>query len=334
MLLNGENRFAATLRAHDLPALTRRPVTTLQLNLGKLCNQACRHCHVDAGPQRSEQMDEPTMDRVLALLEASPAVTQVDITGGAPELNPLFRRLVNAVMAQGRDVMVRCNLTVLHEPGQQDLHEFYAARRVHVVASLPCYTADNVDAQRGDGAFAGSVSALRRLNEVGYGELEGGPDPDDEGLRLDLVYNPLGPSLPPPQAQLEADYRQRLRDDLGLRFDRLLTLTNMPIHRFGQDLERRGQLAEYEQLLADGFNPAAVSNVMCRDLVSVDWDGSLSDCDFNQMVGMGLGAGRTSIFDLDSLDELSDAPIATAAHCLGCTAGQGSSCGGALTGAG
>lgn len=334
MLLSGENRFASSLRTHGLESLQRRTVTTLQLNLGKLCNQACNHCHVDAGPLRSEQMDEPTMDRVLRLLEASPAVTLVDITGGAPELNPRFRRLVNAVMMQGRDVMVRCNLTVMGEPGQQDLHEFYAARRVHVVASLPCYTEENVDSQRGDGAFAGSIAGLRKLNEVGYGELQGGPDPDDEGLRLDLVYNPLGPSLPPPQAGLEADYRARLADDFGIRFDRLLTLANMPIHRFGEDLERRGLLGEYEQLLADSFNPAAVAHVMCRDLVSVDWDGTLSDCDFNQMLGMGLGAERTSLFDLESLDELTDAPIATASHCLGCTAGQGSSCGGALTDAG
>jgi len=321
--------FDAKLAEHGLEALARRAPRTLQVNLGKLCNQACRHCHVDAGPTRVEQMDGATAERVLAVLGASPDVHTVDLTGGAPELNPHFRALVDGAVDAGRRVIVRCNLTVLEEPGQGDLPAFYAARRVVVVASLPCYTADNVDRQRGGGVFDASIRALRRFNAVGYGAAEGDAEAPD-ALRLDLVYNPLGPSLPPPQARLEADYRRRLRDDFGIRFDRLLTIANMPIHRFADDLERQGRLDAYQTLLSEAFNPTAVDGVMCRDLVSVDWDGRLSDCDFNQMLGIGLPGGPRTIFDVDSLGVLEDRPIATAPHCLGCTAGQGSSCGGAL----
>jgi len=293
---------------------------------------------------------------VLTVLAASPGVGLVDITGGAPELNPHFRALVDGVRALGRDVMVRCNLTVLYQPGQDDLPDFYASRGVHLVASLPCYTAENVDKQRGGGVFDDSVRALQALNAVGYGAAEGGSQADgslsngsqangsqangsgsqadgaapDTSRRLDLVYNPLGPSLPPPQEALETDYRVRLADDFGIRFDRLLAIANMPIHRFADDLDRSGKLADYEDLLVTAFNPAAAADVMCRDLLSVDWDGTLSDCDFNQMLGLGLGAGARSIHEIDQLGELADAPITTATHCLGCTAGQGSSCGGAL----
>ena len=362
------DRFAATLAAHELSPLTRRDTRTLQVNMGKLCNQACRHCHVDAGPNRTELMSGDTVQRILTVLAASPGVSLVDITGGAPELNPRFRALVDGVRALGREVMVRCNLTVLYQPGQDDLPDFYASRGVQLVASLPCYTAENVDKQRGGGVFDDSVRALQALNAVGYGAAEGGshgsgsqasgshgsgshgsgsrtdgPQAIGSGtngaakgaragasLRLDLVYNPLGPSLPPPQEALEADYRVRLAEDFGIRFDRLLAIANMPIHRFADDLDRSGKLADYEDLLVSAFNPIAAGDVMCRDLLSVDWDGTLSDCDFNQMLGLPLGAGARSIHDVDQLGELADAPITTATHCLGCTAGQGSSCGGAL----
>ena len=325
--------FERALATHDLAPLRRTRPHTLQLNLGRLCNQACRHCHVDASPSRTELMDARTVARVLELLAASPGIDTVDITGGAPELNPRFRGLVDALLAGGRRVMVRCNLTVMEAPGQSDLPRFYAERGVHVVASLPCYTAENVDRQRGDGVFAASLEGLRRLNAVGYGAAEGGDDP--RALRLDLVYNPGGPSLPPPQPALEADYRVRLQDDFGLRFDRLLTLANMPIHRFADDLARQGRLDGYLALLADSFNPAAVPGLMCRSQVSVGWDGRLADCDFNLVLGMRLGGhGPRTVFELDSFDALGNAPIAVADHCLGCTAGQGSSCGGALAGDG
>ena len=355
MLLK-RDAFAATLARHGLPALRRRLPTTLQVNLGKLCNQACRHCHVDAGPTRTELMDAATAERVLAVVQANPSLVTVDITGGAPELNPRFRDLVRGVRAAGRRVMVRCNLTVLFEPGQDDLPAFYAEHGVHVVASLPCYTEDNVDQQRGGGVFDKSVEAIRRLNAAGYGAAQGGDalpadgagaldgddgdprvGPDGAPLRLDLVYNPLGPFLPPPQEALEADYRARLAADHGLRFDRLLALANMPIHRFAEDLERQGKLGDYETLLRERFNPAAVDDLMCRDLLSVDWDGTLADCDFHQMLDLPLGAGAAgdgagprTVFELDDLSALTDAPVTTADHCLGCTAGQGSSCGGAL----
>jgi hypothetical protein len=333
-------RFGAALAANDLPPLSRRLPTTLQVNMGKWCNQTCHHCHVDAGPQRTERMERPTVERILAVLERSPSIRRVDITGGAPELNPHFQRLINGALAGEREVIVRCNLTVLLQPGQKDTAEMFAVRGVTIVASLPCYTAENTDAQRGDGVFAASIQALQRLNALGYGAAEGADVPPDDALgdrgddepllRLHLVYNPLGPALPPPQAALEAEYRARLRADHGVRFDRLYTIANMPIHRFAEDLQRSGRLAEYEDLLAGAFNPAAVDGLMCRDLVSVDWDGRLSDCDFNLMLGMSPGSGTRTIFDVTDLARLEGAPIATGNHCLGCTAGQGSSCGGAL----
>jgi radical SAM/Cys-rich protein len=327
---SGPDRLGAALEAHGLPPLSRRTPRTLQVNMGKWCNQTCRHCHVDAGPQRTERMARPTVERILAVVANSPSIRTVDITGGAPELNPHFPRLVNGALAGEREVIVRCNLTVLLQPGQQDTAEMFAVRGVTVMSSLPCYTAANTDAQRGDGVFAASIRALRRLNALGYGAAQG--DGSVPGLRLHLVYNPLGPQLPPPQAALEADYRAHLRDEHGVVFDRLYTLTNMPIHRFADDLRRGGRLQAYEDMLAGAFNPAAVDGLMCRDLVSVDWDGRLSDCDFNLMLGMPPGARARTIFGVDDLGSLAGAPIATGDHCLGCTAGQGSSCGGALAG--
>lgn len=336
------NRFDTALARHGLPALRRAQVRTLQVNLGKSCNQACLHCHVDAGPQRSERMEVRTAERVLTVLRRSPDVTALDLTGGEPELNPHFRRLVNGALAAGKEVSVRTNLTVLLLPAQQDTPLFLAQRGVTVIASLPCWTAENVDRQRGAGAFEGSLRALRLLNGLGYGRLQGAEAPDevqddDEAetpavLRLHLVHNPLGHTLPGPQAALEAEYRTRLREDHGLVFDRLFTLANMPIARFAEELLRTGRLEEYESLLEQRFNAAAVPALMCRELVSVDWDGRLSDCDFNQMLGLRASVGGKSRPHLRDLLQHDPAgtDIRIADHCYGCTAGQGSSCSGAL----
>ena len=315
--------FDDALGERGLGQLTRAEVTTLQVNVGRLCNLACQHCHVDAGPKRTEVMTARTAKRVLQLLERSPAVHTLDLTGGAPELNPSFRTLVARGRALGRRVVDRCNLTVLFEPGQEDTPEFLAEHGVEIVASLPCYGPDNVDRQRGKGTFARSIQALQRLGALGYGQ------PGSE-LRLSLVYNPLGASLPPPQADLEADYRARLLADFGVRFHELLTITNMPIHRFARQLQRDGALAPYMELLAERFNPATVPALMCRGLVSVSWDGRLYDCDFNQMLDLPAGPAARTIWDIESLEALAGAAIATRAHCFGCTAGAGSSCGGAL----
>jgi len=317
--------FRAVLHRHGLPPLARGPVTTLQVNVGRLCNIACHHCHVEAGPTRTEIMPARVAQRVLALLERNPSVTTLDLTGGAPEMNPSFRDLVGGARRLGREVIDRCNLTVFFEPGQEDLPAFLAAEGVQVVASLPCYTAGNVDSQRGRGVFDGSIRALRMLNELGYGQA-GSP------LRLDLVYNPLGPSLPPPQAELERQYRDELRRLFGIEFHRLLTITNMPIRRFAAMLDRLGKAEAYMSLLVNHFNPATVPGLMCRSLVSVGWDGRLSDCDFNQMLDIPLGAApRRTIEEVDDLADLVGDRIATGRHCFGCTAGAGSSCGGALT---
>jgi radical SAM/Cys-rich protein len=316
--------FPTALAAAGLPPLRRAPATTLQVNVGLRCDLACHHCHVEAGPRRSEALDERLAARVLDVLARNPALGTLDLTGGAPELNPHFRMLVRGARRLGRRVIDRCNLTVLFEPGQEDTAAFLAREGVDVVASLPCYTAGNVDAQRGKRVYERSVEALRRLNALGYAR-------PGRGLRLDLVYNPLGPSLPPPQAQLEADYRRELAG-LGLRFDRLLTITNMPIRRFARDLARRGASEAYLALLVNHFNPATVDALMCRSTLSVAWDGSLYDCDFNQALALPLGGARASLFDLEDVGALAGRPIATAAHCFGCTAGAGSSCGGALVG--
>ena len=313
------------LKATDFPALRRRAVETLQVNLGYTCNQSCVHCHVNAGPNRKEQMDRATVERVLDVLVAK-RIRTLDLTGGAPELNPHFRDLVAQARARGVHVIDRCNLTILSEPGQEDLAGFLAAQGVEVVASLPCYLEDNVDRQRGAGVFDRSVRALQALNALGYGR--------DERLPLSLVYNPQGPVLPPPQAGLEADYRRILGERFGIVFTRLYALANMPIARFGSTLVSKGQLREYMGKLRAAHRPENVDQVMCRTLVSVDWQGFLYDCDFNQMLGLhlhetGQRHGRLHLDDWLEMD-LEGNPIVVADHCYGCTAGQGSSCGGAL----
>jgi radical SAM/Cys-rich protein len=325
--LIGTASFEGALAEHGLTPLARGRVTTLQVNVGKRCNQACHHCHVDAGPKRTEMMDRPVAARVIALLAQSPAVEVLDVTGGAPELNPSFGWLVTEARRLGRRVIDRCNLTILLEPGMTDLAEFLAAHAVEVVASLPCYDAANVDRQRGAGVFDRSIAALRRLHALGYGR-------PGSGLVLDLVYNPVGAYLPPDQQPLEARYREELRRRFGIEFSRLLTITNMPVKRFAAGLAREGRLEAYMALLVNHFNPATVPALMCRSVLSVGWDGRLYDCDFNQMLDIPLGAARETgagtIWDLDSIERLVGQPIATAAHCFGCTAAAGSSCGGAL----
>jgi radical SAM/Cys-rich protein len=303
--------------------LRRGPVTTLQLNIGKRCNLACHHCHVESGPNRQEAMDRRGAERVLELLAASPGVELLDLTGGAPELNPHFRVLVEGARALGRRVMDRCNLTVLFEPGQEDTPAFLARQGVEVVASLPCYSAENVEQQRGRGVFGTSIDALRHLNALGYAA-------PGSGLELHLVYNPLGASLPPAQATLEADYRDRLHDDFGVVFDRLLTLANMPIKRFAHELQRTGEYEAYMALLVSHFNPQNVPALMCREMVSVAYDGRLYDCDFNQQLEIPLAGRPRTIWDLDDLAGIAGEPVETASHCFGCTAGTGSSCGGSL----
>lgn len=314
--------FRGVLRRHGITQLKRRTLTTLQINVGKLCNQACHHCHVEAGPRRTEIMPAEVAERVLALLAATPSVETVDITGGAPELNPNFRRLVTESRRMGKQVIDRCNLTVLLEPGEEDLLEFMAANAVEITASLPCYTESNVDKQRGKGVFEKSVHALRLLNAAGYGQ-------PGQKLVLNLVYNPLGASLPPAQEKLEADYKRQLRENFGIEFNRLFTITNMPIKRFADMLLREGRQQAYMELLANHFNPATVEHLMCRDLVSVGWDGKLYDCDFNQMLDMETPESRT-IWQIESFSELAMREIASGSHCFGCTAGAGSSCGGSL----
>jgi len=306
----------------DFPPLRRRALGTLQVNLGYRCNQSCLHCHVNAGPKRTEMMDAQTVDQVIDVLAAR-RLSALDLTGGAPELHPRFRDLVSAARALGVRVIDRCNLTILFEPGHEDLAEFLAAQQVEIVASLPCYSAANVDRQRGDGVFEKSIAALQRLNTLGYAR-------PDSGLVLNLVYNPLGPSLPPEQAQLEATYKRELDEHFGIAFNQLYTLANMPIQRFGSTLISKGQFDGYLRLLKDHFVTANLDGVMCRSLVSVDWRGYLYDCDFNQQLGLPLpGRGRPHLRDLLT-DSLEGDTIAVADHCYGCTAGQGSSCGGAL----
>jgi len=316
--------FAEISRRESGGAPRRAAVTTLQVNVGRRCDLACHHCHVEAGPNRTETIDWKTVDRVLELLEANPGVTTLDITGGAPELCDPFRHLVIGARSLGRAVIDRCNLTVFEQPGQEDTPEFLAANAVRVVASLPCYTRENVERQRGRGVFDRSIASLQRLNRLGYGLPRG-------DLGLDLVYNPLGPDLPPEQAELERRYREELRALFGIEFSRLITIANMPIKRFAHALARDGQTDAYLALLVNHFNPATVSELMCRRLVSVGYDGRIFDCDFNQMLDLPLGAGRATVWDVLDLGELGNAAITTAAHCFGCTAGAGSSCGGSLT---
>ncbi|KAG1680012.1 hypothetical protein FOA52_007076 [Chlamydomonas sp. UWO 241] len=354
--------FGVTCKTQGVSPLVRAPATTLQLNIGLYCNQACSHCHVESSPKRTEMMDRATADRCIALMRSSPDVTTVDITGGAPELNDQFRHIVREARALGLAVLDRCNLTVLMEPGQEDLGQFLADNQVQVVASLPCYSASNTDKQRGAGVFERSIAALKQLNDLGYGK-------PGSGLDLDLVYNPGGDSLAPEQAKLESAYKSELFDCYGIVFSRLFCLNNMPIKRFADFLSTRGKMESYMSLLAGAFNPAAAEGVMCRGTVSVGWDGRLYDCDFNQQLEMamglsGLGApgagadagadatassssssssgssapsseegprkgGGLTVFDLADLSQLTGRPIRVDNHCYGCTAGAGSSCTGA-----
>jgi radical SAM/Cys-rich protein len=306
------------------PPIRRGRLDTLQVNVGYRCNQSCVHCHVNAGPGRTEEMTAEVADDVLAFL-ARKRITTLDITGGAPELNPNFRRLVRAARDMGVRVIDRCNLTILEVPGQEDLADFLAREQVEIVASMPCYLEDNVDRQRGKGAFDGSIRGLKRLNALGYGY-------DASALVLNLVYNPQGPSLPPPQETLEADYKRVLGERYGVVFNRLYTLANMPIQRFGAILIAKGELGPYLDLLRHAHLDANLEHVMCRNLVSVDWQGYVYDCDFNQMLDLPLAlTGRERLHLSDLLDaDMEGQPIRVAGHCYGCTAGQGSSCGGAL----
>lgn len=313
----------------DFPSIRRSELNTLQLNLGYLCNLSCTHCHVNAGPKRTELMSAETIDLVIELLEKG-EIQCLDLTGGAPEMNPEFRRLVRVARALDVTVIDRCNLTILLEPGYEDLAEFLAEQKVEVCASLPCYSEQNVDAQRGKGVFEESIEALQKLNQLGYGEE----------LLLNLVYNPGGPFLPPPQGDLERDYKRELKEKYNIVFNHLLTITNMPISRFGAVLNAKGEFQNYLQLLKDNFSHDNLAAVMCRQLVSVDWQGNLYDCDFNQMLEMPIHASRQegALIASDHAMHIRDLlgqslrhiPIKVAEHCYGCTAGQGSSCSGAL----
>jgi radical SAM/Cys-rich protein len=316
------------LQATEFPLIRRRRTDTLQVNLGYKCNQTCVHCHVNAGPNRTEMMSAETVDDVLAFVAAG-GVTTLDVTGGAPELSPHFRRLVRATRAQGVRVIDRCNLTILFEPGQEDLADFLAEQGVEITASLPCYTEELVDRQRGKGVYETSVRALQRLNKLGYGTGR-------KDRVLNLVYNPQGPSLPPEQTQLQADYKRVLGESFGITFDYLFVIANMPIQRFGSMLVSKGQFNAYMQVLRDAYRPENLEQVMCRSLLSVDWQGRVYDCDFNQMLDLPLhrknanGKSRPLLRELLGQD-LTGHPIVIADHCFGCTAGQGSSCGGALS---
>lgn len=308
----------------SFPDIRRGQLETLQVNLGYLCNQTCKHCHVNAGPNRKELMDRETVDQVLEYAEVR-GVQSLDLTGGAPELNPNFRYLVTRAVELGIKIIDRCNLTVLQEPGQEDLSEFLASMRVEIVASLPCYLKENVENQRGKGTFDRSLEGLRALNRQGYGQ-------QGSGLTLNLVFNPQGASLPPAQGELEADYKRVLLEAYGVRFNNLFTITNMPISRFGSTLLSHGEFDRYMQLLKTAHSTDNLKTVMCRSLLSIDWQGFVYDCDFNQMLDMPVahnGSSRSHISELMQVD-LTGRPVRIAEHCYGCTAGQGSSCGGAL----
>ena len=306
----------------DFPPLRRARLTTLQANLGYRCNQACLHCHVAASPKRTEEMSWETMALLLEFARQQ-GIRQFDLTGGAPELNPNFRRLVIAARTQGIQVIDRCNLTILNEPGQEDLAGFLAENGVEVVASMPCYLEENVNRQRGDGVFESSIAGLKKLNALGYGL-------PDSGRLLNLVYNPGGPSLPPDQVKLEAAYKTELATRYGIVFNQLFALANMPIQRFGSQLLSSGQFAPYMSLLKGAHRPENLEGVMCRSLISVGWQGEVFDCDFNQMLGLPLGGQQTRHLRELVAVNLENHPIFIADHCYGCTAGQGSSCGGAL----
>ena len=319
-------RFTDRLAAHGR-TLRRTKTEVLQINVGKLCNLVCVHCHVNAGPKRKEIMTRETIDRVIDWL-AKTDIPVVDLTGGAPEMIPDFRYFVERVCAlePTRHVIDRCNLTVLLESGYEDLAEFLAKRKVEIIASMPCYTPENVNAQRGEGVFEGSIKALKLLNRLGYGVAG--------DLPLHLVYNPVGAFLPPPQAELEADFKRELAGNFGVVFNNLYTITNLPIARFAAYLRHNNKLDEYMQLLVDAFNPATVDGLMCRSTISVGWRGELYDCDFNQQLDMQWsrsngGSKPLFLWDVDPT-EIAGREIMTGNHCFGCTAGAGSSCGGAL----
>lgn len=319
------HKMMPLLKETDFPAIRRRRLEILQINVGYKCNQACFHCHVNAGPTRKEMMSRETVETVLEFLKA-PSVTTLDITGGAPELHPQFRELVSRARVMGKHVIDRCNLTILEEPGFEDMAGFLADQHVEIIASLPCYLQENVDQQRGGGVFAASISVLKKLNALGFGKSA-------SGLELSLVYNPIGPYLPPAQEALEADYKRELGDRFGIEFNHLFTLANMPIARFGSTLVSQGQFENYMALLHGAHRPDNLGQVMCRNLISVDYRGYVYDCDFNQMLALPLrreGKPRTHLKDLLPRD-LEGNPIMVADHCYGCTAGQGSSCGGALS---
>lgn len=305
-------------------SLSRRAVDTLQVNLGRYCNLACIHCHVESGPSRTEMMSRETIDAVLRFLAATKIPT-LDITGGAPELHRDFDYLVESAHGLGRHVMDRCNLTVIFEPGKDYLSEFFKRHQVELICSLPCYSQENVDKQRGKGTFDLSIQALRRLNELGYGQA-------DSNLVLNLVYNPVGPHLPPPQATLEQDYKRILGEQFGIVFHQLYCLTNMPITRYATHLKLRGEYDDYTEMLEYSFNTATLDQVMCRNLISIGWDGSIYDCDFNQMLDLRVRdrAGKALNIASLALDQIFDRPITIGDHCYACTAGCGSSCGGAL----
>ena len=318
-----EERLAAIA-----PAFRKRKIEVLQVNVGKYCNMTCSHCHVEAGPTKTEEnMDQRTAEAVIRFLERS-GIQTVDLTGGAPELNPHFNYLATESRRLGTHVMDRCNLTVFYEKGKGYLPQFLADHQVEVIASLPCYSRENVDKQRGKGTFDASIRALLWLNELGYGK-------EGNGLLLNLVYNPVGPHLPPPQKTLERDYKVRLLEDFGIVFNRLYTITNMPITRYEKYLKATSRYEQYVELLIQNFNPATVDGLMCRNTLSIGWDGKLYDCDFNQMLLMSLNGRyrgpQPTIFDV-TLEELEGRQILTGDHCFGCTAGCGSSCGGAVTG--
>jgi radical SAM/Cys-rich protein len=318
-----QNLFNTRLRTEGIRLVRTKP-RVLQLNVGKRCNLSCVHCHVNAGPRRKEMMARDTLDRILAWQQRA-RLPVIDLTGGAPEMLPDFRYLVSQLRAiePSARLIDRCNLTILLEPGYEDLGEFLAAHRVEIIASLPCYTAENVNAQRGDGVFDASIRALRLLNDLGYGI-----DPE---LPLHLVYNPGGPFLPGLQAELEADYQRELRQHFGIVFNQLYALANLPIGRFASSLRIAGKLEEYLELLANAFNPVTVEGLMCRDTISVSWRGEVFDCDFNQMLHQPAGAVRagTLLWEIGPAT-LEGRTIRTGPHCFGCTAGAGSSCGGAL----
>lgn len=313
------------LEKSSFPVVHRSSVRVLQVNLGYRCNQSCVHCHVNAGPNRTEEMSSELVDLVIDFLALNPGISILDLTGGAPELNPHFRRLLGAARSLGRQVVDRCNLTILSEPGMEWLVDFLAEQGTDIVASLPCYLEDNVDRQRGRGSFAASIKGLQSLNARGYGL-------PDSHLSLSLVYNPQGAVLPPPQAELEEAYRAHLWDEHGIQFTRLLALANMPIQRFGSTLLSRGEFTSYMEILKGAHRPDNLSAVMCRDLLSIDWQGYVYDCDFNQQLGLPLGAERQKRHLSEiSAPALTGMPIRVAEHCYGCTAGQGSGCSGALT---